>query len=80
MIRVSELLKRVANNLDRVVIMDHGNLYSFNNKTMPELDEYARREVNSFYIETMYFENDKKDTYATIKVKQTMFIEISRRK
>ena len=76
MIRVSELLKCVANNLDRVVIMDHGNLYPYNNKTMPELDKYARRGVNSFYIETMYFENEKKDVERAIKVKQTMFIEL----
>lgn len=75
MIRVSELLKCVANTLDRVVIMDHGNLYPYNNKTMPELDEYARRGVNSFYIETIYFE-DKMNIETAIKVKQTMFIEL----
>lgn len=69
MIRVSELLKCAANNLNRVVIMDHGNLYPFSNKTMPELDMYARRVVNSFYIESFYFENDT-------KVKQAMFIEL----
>ena len=68
MIRVSELLKRSANDLNRVVIMDKGKLYPFNSKTMPELDIYARRVVNSFYIE-LYFENET-------RVKQTMFIEL----
>lgn len=68
MIRVSELLKCSANDLNRVVIMDHGNLYPFNNKTMPDLDMYMRRVVNSFYIESIMCENNK--------VKQTMFIEL----
>lgn len=75
MIRVSELLKCVDNTLDRVVIMDHGNIYPYNNKTMPELDRYARRGVNRFYIDIMYIE-DKMDIERAIKVKQTMFIEL----
>ena len=76
MIRVSELLKSTANNLDRVVIMDHGNLYPFqcNNKTMPVPVEYARRCVNSFYIESLYVES-KEPNVGSI-VKQTMFIEL----
>lgn len=74
MIRVSELLKCSANNLNRVVIIDHGNLYPFNNKTMPELDKYARRGVNSFYIESIYFESKDPDGCAIVK--QTMFIEL----
>lgn len=69
MIRVSELLKRSANDLNRVVILDNGKLYSFNNKTMSELDIFVRRVVNSFYFESIYFEND-------MKIKQTMFIEV----
>lgn len=69
MIRVSELLKSTVNDLDRVVIMDHGLLYSFNKKTMPELAQYARRGVKSFYIEITYIEHEK-------KLKQTIFIEL----
>lgn len=76
MIRVSELLKSTANNLDRVVIMDHGNLYPFqcNNKTMPVPVEYARRGVNSFYFESIYFESKDPDGCAIVKL--TMFIEL----
>ena len=76
MIRVSELLKSSANSLDRVVIMDHGNLYPFRcyNKTMPVPVEYARRGVNSFYIESIYFESKNPDCGAIVK--QTMFIEL----
>lgn len=76
MIRVSELLKSTANNLDRVVIMDHGNLYPFqcNNTTMPVPVEYARRGVNSFYIESLYVES-KEPNVGSI-VKHTMFIEL----
>ena len=76
MIRVSELLKSTANNLDRVVIMDHGCLYPFrcNNKKMPVLVEYSRRVVNSFYIESIYIESS--DTGHSDIVKQTMFIEL----
>lgn len=69
MIRVSELLKRSANDLDRVVIMDHGRLYPFNRKEMSDFDMYARRVVNSFYVEITYFEHEQ-------KMKQTMFIEL----
>ena len=75
MIRVSELLKSIANNLDRIVILDHGNLYPFSNKTMPGLNQYARRGVNSFYIEAMFFEN-RSDLDRALIVKQTVFIEL----
>jgi hypothetical protein len=76
MIRVSELLKSTANNLDRVVILDHGNLYPFrcSNKTMPVPAEYTHRVVNSFYIESIYFESKDPDGCAIVK--QTMFIEL----
>lgn len=74
MIRVSELLNITANDLDRVVIMDHGNLYPFNNKTWHEMDKYSRRGVSCYYIESMYFES--KDSEGGTIVKQTMFIEL----
>lgn len=76
MIRVSELLKCTANNLDRVVILDHGNLYPFrcSNKTMPVPAEYTHRVVNSFYIESIYIESS--DPGHSDIVKQTMFIEL----
>lgn len=76
MIRVSELLKSTANNLDRVVILDRGNLYPFrcSNKTMPVPAEYTRRVVNSFYIESIYIEST--DPGHSDIVKQTMFIEL----
>lgn len=75
MIRVNELLKSTGNNLDKVVIMDHGNLYPFKcyNNNMPVPAEYTRRGVNCFYIETIYFENKE---YVGATVKQTMFIEL----
>lgn len=69
MIRVSELLNIAANDLYRVVIMDHGHLYPFSNKTWHEMDKYSRRGVNSFYIEQICIANEP-------KLKQTMFIEL----